>query len=194
MSVVVITPPAALLTPAEAATHLRIDTGEESEYLVGLIAAAQGTIDGPPGWLGISIGLQTLELRAPSFEGFTNGGIILPFGPIVDIVSVSYVAVSGVLTVLDPAAYRLDVDGGLERADGAMWPPLQLRHNAVRVRYRAGYAPTTDNPPKSTVPAAILHAMKVMVGLLYENRAGAADLQTNATVSSLLSPFRVWGR
>ena len=32
----------------------------------------------------------------------------------------------------------------------------------------------------------------VMVSLLYEQRSGAGDLQSNPTVHALLSPLRVW--
>ena len=194
MSLVVVTPPAALLSLDQAKAHLRVDGSDEDEYLVGLIAAAQGTIDGPAGWLGRSLGVQTLELRAPGFDGFTGGGLVLPCGPVIDVVSVSYVATGGLVSVLDPAAYSVDDDGALLATAAGLWPSVQLRSDAVRVRYRAGYLPTTANPPVSTLPAPIRHAMLVMVGLLYENRFGAADLQTNPTVASLLGPFRVWGR
>lgn len=195
MSLVVVTPPAALLSTADARAHLRIDGDDEDPYLAGLVAAAQGTIDGPMGWLGRSLGVQTLELRAPGFDGFTGGGLVLPCGPVIDIVAVSYVTVGGTVAVLDPAGYALDDDDGLVQTPSGLWPSVQLRPDAVRVRYRAGYAPSADTPPASTVPAPILHAVKVMIGMLYENRLGtAADLQANPTVASLLGPFRVWGR
>lgn len=194
MSLVVVIPPAALLTLAEAKAHLRVDGADEDAYIAGLIAAAQGTIDGPMGWLGRSLGVQTLELRAPGFDGFGGGDLVLPCGPVIDVLALAYVAVGGALTVLDPAAYAVDADGRIGPMLFGLWPSVQLRRDAVRVRYRAGYPPSDGDAPVPTVPAPILHAMKVMIGLLYENRLGAADLQTNATVASLLGPFRVWGR
>lgn len=175
MALVVVTPPQALLALGDAKAHLRVDGTDEDTYVLALIAAAQGAIDGPPGWLGISIGAQVLELRAASFDGVAGNGLLLPYGPVTGIVSVSYVASDGTLGAVDPAVYALDGDA-LGLAPTRMWPVIGFRSDAVRVRYATGFSPTADQPPKPTVPPAILHALKVMVALMYEDRLGAADL------------------
>jgi hypothetical protein len=68
MRVVVITPPAPLVTWPDADKHLKLDGDEtDRDYVQGLIAAATGHIDGPGGWLNRALGEQTLEAR---FDGF----------------------------------------------------------------------------------------------------------------------------
>lgn len=191
-----ITQPEIIVSLDEAKRHLRVEHGEDDAYIDGLIAVAQGHIDGPDCWLGRSIGVQVLELRGPSFQGFTGGGIVLPYGPVLDLQSVVYRAADGASVTLDASAYRLD-DDALLPADDRMWPVTQLRSDAVRVRYRAGY-PKAGEPAKTTVPAPIRHAILLMVGDLYANRESGsvgpvyATAKMPTTVENLLMPFRVW--
>lgn len=71
MRVVVITPPEPIVSAEEAKRHLRLIEvdgdgnvlpNEEDDYIEALIAAAQQWIDGPGGWLGRCVGVQTLEV------------------------------------------------------------------------------------------------------------------------------------
>ena len=85
MRVIVITPPAPVVTWEEADQHLRLDGDDEQREMVErLIAAATQHIDGPDGWLGRALGLQTLEARMCGFCDL----IRLSYQPIVDVVSV----------------------------------------------------------------------------------------------------------
>ena len=92
MRVIVITPPAPIVTWEEADQHLRLDGDDEQRDMVErLVKAATQHIDGPDGWLGRALGLQTLEARMGGFCDL----IRLPCQPIVDIVSVHYLDGTG---------------------------------------------------------------------------------------------------
>ena len=199
MRVVVVTPPAPVVTWEEAEQHLRLDGDVEQKPMVErLIAAATAHVDGPQGWLGRALGLQTLETFLPAF-GVTS--ICLPYPPAVDIVSVDYVDSGGETVAMEEADYELR-GPMLRRAWPKSWPSAQGRGGdgeTVRIRYRAGYAVDPDaDPIVSNVPEPIKAAILLMVGDLWHARATVATgaamamVPMSATVEHLLQPFRVY--
>jgi uncharacterized phiE125 gp8 family phage protein len=197
--VTVITPPAPVVTWEEAKAHLRLDGDDEQVMVEGLIAAATANIDGPSGWLGRALGLQTLELR---MDAFGLDAIALEYPPAVDVVSIEYVDAAGVIALLDEDEFEL-VGQLLRPAWTKSWPSAQWRGcdgEAVRIRYRAGYVvnPNAD-PIVPNIPAPIRAAILLMVGDLYRFRTTASDMNLapsaipmSMTVESLLQPFRVY--
>lgn len=198
MRVIVITPPAPIVTWEEADQHLRLDGDEEQRDMVErLIKAATQHIDGPAGWLGRALGLQTLEARASGFCDI----IRLPYQPIVDIVSVHYLDGTGQAVLVDPGTYEL-FGGELGTAWGKSWPsPGVYRGNSetVRIRYRAGYVVEADTDPVvQNVPEPIREAILLMVGDMWHSRAtistGATinSVPMSASVDNLLEPYRIY--
>lgn len=199
MRVVVVTPPVPVVTWEEAEQHLRLDGDVEQKPMVErLIAAATAHVDGPQGWLGRALGLQTLETFLPAF-GVTS--ICLPYPPAVDIVSVDYVDGVGETVAMEAADYELR-GPMLRPAWPKSWPSAQWRGGdgeTVRIRYRAGYAVDPDaDPIVSNVPEPIKAAILLMVGDLWHARATVATgaamamVPMSATVEHLLQPFRVY--
>lgn len=199
MRVTVIIPPAPIVTWEEAEKHLRLDGDEDQRDMVErLIAAATGHIDGPSGWLGRALGLQTLETYLPSFGVIS---IALPYQPIVDIVSIEYVDGAGDVVTMTDDDY--EISGRLLRpAWPNSWPTAQWRGGdaeTVRIRYRAGYAVNPDAEDViHNVPEPIRAAILLMVGDMWHARATistGATMQAvpmSTTVESLLSPFRAY--
>lgn len=142
--VVVITAPEAIMTAEQARAGMPALAGVDDGVVEDLVAAAAEEIGGPTGWLGRSLGVQTLELRLPSFS---CGGIALPLVPIVEIESITY-ANDGGDVVMPPADYELRTDRVVPKGG---WPS----GCNVRIRYKAGYA---------QVPAIIRTAVKLRVG------------------------------
>lgn len=181
---VVITPPAPLVSLEDAKAHLRVDHADEDTLITAYIAAASGHIDGPAGWLGRSIGTQTLEYRSDDLCGV----IRLPNGPVVSIASLKFVDGAGVEQTLGAEIYQLE-DDRVGPAHGQAWPAVRGDRGGVRIRYIAG---------SDTVPAPIVAAVLLMVGDLYAFREtatlaqGAAAIRMSTTVENLLSPFRIW--
>jgi len=136
MTVRVVTPPAPIVAPGDiAGSHSSSDP-----KMAALIQAVTEEIDGPTGWLGRSLGAQTLELTLPGFSCGRN--FALPFKPIIGIVSVTYLGADGVEQTVPQASYRL-ANERLWFAAGFAFPATACAPDAVRVRYKAGYNGTS---------------------------------------------------
>ncbi|MCR5874369.1 head-tail connector protein [Phenylobacterium sp. J426] len=201
MGVVVITPPEPLIDLDTAKTHLRVDLADTDDdaLIAAYVAAASAHIDGPGGWLGRAIGPQTLELRLSAFESARCDTIDLPYQPIIDVVSVKYLDASGVEQTLTADTYEVTEGYVLRPAYNTRWPAARERADAIRIRYRAGYAADPDaDELQAAVPAPIAAAVLLMTGDLYANRETgvvgtvAADVQMSTTVEALLAPYRIW--
>lgn len=181
MRVVVVTPPQPIVTYADAVARLRLDDdADEQTDVEAMIASATAQIDGPAGWLGRSLGLQVLEAR---FDAFSGDDIRLPCGPVVTLLSASWLAadgreVTGQVADLDAIDDRLWPDSGMYP-----WVGCSLKPEAIRVRYRAGY---------ERVPAPIVDAILLMVGHAYRNRDADGDADMPRAVAALLSPYRLY--
>lgn len=149
----VVTPPEPIVAPEEI---LGATAGDIA--VAGLIAAVTEEIDGPSGWLGRSLGPQTIEWT--DWIGCRRTS--LPCGPIIRIESVASVDKDGNETVVDPDTYRLDGDC-IVVAEGAAW----VRAEQHRVRYKAGYngtsGATADEVQTGDVPERARQAIILSV-------------------------------
>jgi uncharacterized phiE125 gp8 family phage protein len=190
MFVRVITPPEPFVTWEEAQPHLRAED-EDQVYVEGLLLAACGWLDGPGGWLGRAIGVQTLELVDCAF-----GNDRLPFPPLVSIESITYFGTDDVDHELTEADYRQLLNGSISPPINGSWPSVGSSSEAVRIVYVAGYPDTGDDPPASTVPQAIKQAVLLLIGHWYRNRetvvVGETATDMPMAVEALLSTYRVW--
>ena len=178
MRVVVVTPPAPVVSLADAKTHLRVDGDSENDLITGMVAAATAHLDGPDGWLGRALGVQTLEARGDLFRG--GGAVELPCPPVVSVTLVKFLDSAGVEQTLASSAYEVRGDTILP-AWATRWPTSRLNGDGVRVRYQAGYA---------TLPAPIRAAVLLMVGVSYTDRDRVPEAA--GAVAALLAPYRVW--
>lgn len=185
MRLSVITPPTPVVTWEQADRHLKLDgdTSQQSE-VEALISAATEHLDGPAGgWLGRAIGTQVVEARPDVFRD----AMVLPFPPVTEIVSVKYLDAAGVEQTVMSTEYE-QRGALLGAAFGKRWPAVARHPEAVRIRYRVGYA---------QVPAPIKHAILLMVGDMHRFRdtvaaAGAVKVPMSTSVENLLEPFRVF--
>ena len=173
---------------ADAWAHLRLEPDGSPE---GTDHDAWLTSVGIPGardycehYIGASIAPQTLELAT---NGFPTGFIPLPFGPILSVVSVTFLdpdASPPQYSTMDTADYQLNayvLPTRLELAYGASWPTAVDFDGSVKVQYTAGYSLPDDSPQVNVLPYGIKAAMLLMLGHLFENREATA--QSTATSS-----------
>jgi uncharacterized phiE125 gp8 family phage protein len=219
MHVAVITPPAASpLSLDLAKAQCRVEHTDDDVLIQSLIDTAVAWIDGPRGWLGRCLMPQTLEYRLDSFypeDWQCRGQMIweqgvwsnwerrpfqnrlkLPFPPLISITSIIYEDLNGVDQTLTSDGWKVDAEGDLEAAWQIPWPSGRVDADAVRIQYQAGY-PLLNSAPN--IPAAIRHAMMLLVSHWYRNRDAVVgvDNRDSSTelplgVESLLAPFRVW--
>lgn len=187
MRVVVVTPPAEVVSLDEAKRNAYVDHNDDDALIKGLVAAATANIDGPGGWLGRCLGEQELRLTLDRFVGSDGGSCIrLPFGPVMSVVSVTYIDTSGVEQTIASDAYRI-IDGCLlAPVYGGTWPPARCDRDVIEITYMAGY---------ETVPEELRVAIMMHVAHLYRNREAASALNMASVpfgYDRLVDPFRVW--
>lgn len=172
---------------AQAKAHLRVDHEDDDLYIAALIDAATGHLDGWPGILGRALVSQTWRQGSSCFPA--DGVIRLPLAPVVSVESITYLDPESAVQALDAAAYTAPVADGLgPYVRLVVAPPATARRdNAVSVTFAAGYGAPAD------VPAAIRHALLLMVGHWYAAREAASAVAMTELplgVSALLAPFR----
>jgi uncharacterized phiE125 gp8 family phage protein len=167
--------------------HLRVDPAltEDDDLIRGLIATATQAAEHRTGR---ALMTQTWDLGIDRFAPV----IEIDKSPVQLIESVKYLDGSGVLQALDPSTYVLDdfsEPGRLAPAYGRCWPEALCQVNAVRIRFKAGYADA------AAVPKAIKQWMLLLIGTLYENRETVivgATVQELPHIDGLLDPHKVW--
>lgn len=198
MSIRLITPPPVLpLTLDEAKLHLRVDNTEEDSLITGYIAAATAFADGEYGFLGRALVTQTWELV---LDAFPVHEIKVPLPPLQSVDAIKYDDPQGNEQVVATTAYW--VDSASEPAwivpATAGWPTAVLDAvNAVRVRFTAGFDPSTDSPPdlRANIPQSIKQALLLQVGQFYAQREdisiGLMANKLSFGAEQLLRPYRV---
>lgn len=186
----VTTPPAAaLISTADAKTHLRVDIADDDSYIDTLVAAASRLLEG---WTGAS--LITRTIRASWNEAPPSGSrLILPGAPVQAVSSVTYDNAGSTETLL-ASRYELDATANLvaylDIAAGDSWPSARRGMDAYVVTYTAGYGDAA-----SDVPAPIIQAAKLLIGQWYSHREnvgamGVAAVELPFAVRSLVDSYR----
>ncbi|MEZ0212442.1 MAG: head-tail connector protein [Xanthobacteraceae bacterium] len=185
----VVTPPVLpVVTTVEAKRHLHVDFDDDDLYIDSLVEAAVANLNGPAGWLGISLRSQVLMLtldRFPCGRGLLN----IPLPPLVSVDLIEYTDLTGgSATYLGHRARGVGASFGgyILPAAAENWPSTYCEPGAVRITFTAGYA---------AVPKSIKQAILLMVAHWYENReeTSAIKLVNMPTAAkSLLMPHRCW--
>lgn len=183
MTVVVITPPAPVVTFEEVEKHLAEVPAEDKTYVEALTAAATAWIDGPAGWLGRSIGVQLLEYRD---DHPCSPVVYLPYGPVLEVVEAwsgdDEVDVSGYQPGAPSFSFGMQMSGG----------------QPIRIRYWAGYGARAGHPPAWVNDAlpSIKVAIMMLVAQWYRTREAAVVddkiVEMPFAVDALLQPYRVY--
>lgn len=183
MQIVVTTQPAPLLTHTDNIVRqsLALDATDKDDLADMLLLAAQAELDGPLGWVGISVAQQSVEVVASSFDCPT---IRLPGGPIVGDIVVTYLDGSGATQTLDAGTYVVGGDGSLTLVDGSSWPTVASQGDAVTVAYDVGIEDGNDPRISLMKAAIILHAKMTMHFEDVDTRRDALE--------NLLRPLKVW--
>ena len=172
------------LSLSDAKDHLRITDATEDSLITAYIVVARKWVEN---YCDRSIPSQTLKAY---FDRFPYDGkcILLPRSPAISITTVEYVDTDGNSQTWGSKNYTIDVINEPSRFDtdyNVSYPSTRSQNNAVTITYTAGY---------STVPVDIVHALKMIVGQLYNNREGECPQQLytpDLSVKALLAPYRL---
>lgn len=191
------TPPAVEpVTLAEAKAHCRIDTSTDDAYVSSLITAAREWCEQ---YLDRTLVHTQWVMRFDRFPPDGTHDIELPRPPMATAgtttaVALTFTAENGTTSTYSTASYRVDRDGtpgAVKTLYGQTWPPHLQDDNAISVTWWGGYGASG-----TSVPAAIRHAMLMLVGFWYDNRStvlvGSISKEIEFAVSSLLDSQK-WG-
>jgi uncharacterized phiE125 gp8 family phage protein len=169
------------LTLEQAREHLQFPPADQNAQIEEDILAARQYVEL---WCDRVLMPQTWLAAAPAFPPV----IALRGGQFRQLLEIRYVDAAGSEQVMPESDYFLDDIG--EPAlliPRRSWPATATQPNAVRVKYKVGYADA------DAVPTPLVKAMKLIVGDLFENREAQIVGQSyaqNETLSRLLMPYR----
>jgi Phage gp6-like head-tail connector protein len=188
-----VTPPAVEpISLAEAKLHCKVDIPDDDDLIAGLITAVRQRCEAELARSFVSTAWRLeldlfpnslLDYRTWPSAGsrqlersLISGGVMAPILPpradLIAVQSIRYVDSSGALQTLDPSAYKVQsgAPGRIVPAYGRTWPSARFEPAAVLVDFTAGYGTAAD------VPACLKVAIKLWVGMLYNNREAAAEV------------------
>jgi uncharacterized phiE125 gp8 family phage protein len=183
------------LSYQQAADHLRVDSADDTIYIESLIPVAREHIENVTGRVGST---TTFSLVAGSWQSLMRDSrdYLLRIGrsPVQAVASVKYYAPgASTITTMSASDYRLmaAAEPAAIQKIGNDWPALDDRPDAVQIEFTAGHTP--DNP----APVGYLHAMKMLVAHLYEERKPVAFTSCSEipfTLQTLIEAQRIEGR
>lgn len=163
MQVVITSFPDMLVSLEEAKVAIGESGTDRDDFIEGLILAAQAELDGPKGWVGISVAQQGVEVRFDTFEELP---LKLPGGPIIGDVVITYLDGDGASTILDSDDYTVLPDGSLILVDGASWPTIADQAGAIAAAYTVGMVEGEEPQRIALMKTAIkLHVRMTLDGV-----------------------------
>jgi len=180
-------PAAEPIALADVKRHLRIETSntDDDTLLESLIDAAIAYLDGYTGILRRCLINQTWVEK---WEYFPGVRIPLRLAPVSSVTHVKYYDGDDVLQTVSASDYSLQTGPGGSYVvvdNDAAWPDVYPRDDAVQITYVAGYGASG-----TSVPAPIIHAMRLHIERLYEG-ANWPDAPAHvAAEMALLAPYR----
>ena len=160
------------LTLEQVKAHLRVSHSDDDSTIEIYMRAARMTVEGPEGFLGRALVTQVWELV---LDAFPANEIKVPLPPLQTVESIRYDDPDGNEQVVSTLNYWVDnvnEPGWVVPTAGVPWPTPLDAVNSVRVRFIAGYSPTSDSPPdlRANVPFDIKAGMLLLIGSMYEHR------------------------
>ena len=184
------------VTLAEAKTHLRVDSTASDTEIAAMITAAREWCEQ---YLDRTLVHTQWVMRFDRFPTDGTEDIELPRPPMAmagtaTAVTLAYTLEDATTASYGTASYRVDraaTPGAVKTNYAGTWPPHLQDDNSISVTWWGGYGPSG-----ASVPAAIRHAMLMLIAHWYDNRGavliGSISKPLEFAVESLLSSQK-WG-
>lgn len=189
-----VAPSGLVVSVADAKSHMSVDYSTDDTLIQAYIEAAVE-------YLETILGRDFIErTRVWKINDLRGDVILLPRSPVQSITSITYVDSAGVTQTEATSVYGLDGDripSLVFLKDGQSWSSVRGERNDVTITFVTGYASTGASPPTmDDIPDAIKHAIKLMVGDMYENREAQTvipgqSFQANPAARMLVAPYMV---
>ena len=153
------------ITKAEAKEHMNIETAftEDDDYIDALIVVARKQAEQ---WTRRKFITETITGYLTTWP--RSDSICLPYGQLQSVASVKYTDTAGAQSTFSSANYTVETTepGRIVLNYGEQWPTVTLGpSNPIEIIWDCGYGAAGAN-----VDDLIIHALKIMVADLYENR------------------------
>lgn len=177
----------AAITTAQAKEHLRITHSDDDTYIAAITLAASE-------WCEEFQNKVYVQREVIDYLDAFPTEIRPRKSPLISVDSIKYYDTDGNLQTLANTVYDVGTykePGRIALAYEQSWPSIRMMINAVTVTYQAGWV------ARANIPEEIKHAVKLMVGHLYENREAASQVNLKSIpigIQSLLSMKRtmIW--
>lgn len=170
-----------IVSVAELKNHCRVDVADDDALIESFRDAAISFVHQITGRV---LGAVTAVVYLDRFKPVT-----LDIGPITEITGIEYIDAVGEIQTLPAGNYYADIAGVHARIRFHDVPDLyDYALNRVIISVNAGHA-------AADIPKPIIHAIRLLVAHMYENRAAAEIRSVNEIpfgIHSLLSPFRIF--
>lgn len=173
----------------EAKSHLRVDHEDEDDLIEAYTWAVNDLLDAQWGELGRALATQTWRM---TMDSFPTDRIVLPFPPVQSVTSITYYDLNNASQTAATSLYRLtatDEGAWVDLTNGASWPSVYDRADAVSIEFVCGYGTSA-----ASIPEGIRMAAKLMLSHFYENRVSVTERQMHNLpqgVPHLLRKYRV---
>ena len=176
------------LTTAEAKSHLRVVIDTEDTDIAAMVVAARKIAERRTGRAFVT---QTVTMKLDRLDELLEDGAI-PMLPLASVTSIAYLDSNGDSQTLASTQYVVDavsLPARIRPAYGVVWPQTRDQINAVTVVLVVGYGAA------SAVPADIKHAIRLILGSLYEYRedfiSGTIIAEIPRAANALLDSYRI---
>lgn len=167
----------------EARAHLRVDATDENTFIQSAIASAvQAAQD--------RTHQQLLHARYILTLDHFHRALRIPLAPCVNIVSIEYIGMDGVLATVDPADYVISygTPATISLAFGKVWPQTMPQKASVFVTFEAGYAsPIAATPATGNLTINGPYAYTVGQRVTFSNSGGALPAPLEADTAYLIA-------
>ena len=177
---------AAILSTAEAKTHLKVDTDADDDYIDNLVSAATESAQ-------IFTNRYFINTTITQYGDTWNDMATLFKSSVSSVTHIKYYNNDNSLTTLDGAVYLTDIRSDPARIGlkpSQSFPSLADRIAAIECKYIVGYGSAA-----SDVPEGIRQAVLLTVGNFYENRQevviGRIATELPKSAQYLLEQFKI---
>ncbi|KUP91796.1 head-tail connector protein [Tritonibacter horizontis] len=193
MALTLIPPPVS--TPVDLAqlrAHLRLEEGDDTEYLQHCLDVAIAQFDGDDGELGRALIAQSWRESFPWVPA-AGGSVELSLSPVSSVLKVEVFNLAGDWDEVPGSAVELFEVGGRSYVSAAAWPRPGRQRAPLRIEYVAGYGAAA-----SAVPRPIGHAILLFAAHLYKAREpvvfDAKPVEVPLSISRLVANYKTWWR
>lgn len=166
------------VTLEAAKLQCRVDFEDDNIMIAGLVSAGRDHVEN---YCGVNFAQRELSASCETFRAMQE----LPFSPVQQVISITYVDLAGEARTLSTDAFKLHsdpYDASIKLRPGKSWPAIQAGSTVTLVA-KVGF---------EKVPDAVRHAILLFISDAYENREPSPSVPYSSFDVLLCNYRRHW--